>query len=108
MKLIDNYIAIAECPEGTEDSQVLAGQIADYLVTVKEIRTSFLFYHTDNGLCLSARSDGSINVQVVMEALGGGGHLTVAGCQLGKDGNKEAAEKVILTEVRKQVEEEKE
>lgn len=108
MKLIDNYIAIAECPEGTEDSQVLAGQIADYLVTVKEIRTSFLFYHTDNGLCLSARSDGSINVQVVMEALGGGGHLTVAGCQLGKDGNKEAAEKVILTQVRKQVEEEKE
>ena len=108
MKLIDNYIAIAECPEGTEDSQVLAGQIADYLVTVKEIRTSFLFYHTDSGLCLSARSDGSINVQVVMEALGGGGHLTVAGCQLGKDGNKEAAEKVILTQVRKQVEEEKE
>ena len=108
MKLIDNYIAIAECPEGTEDSQVLAGQIADYLVTVKEIRTSFLFYHTDNGLCLSARSDGSINVQVVMEALGGGGHLTVAGCQLGKDGNKEVAEKVILTQVRKQVEEEKE
>ena len=46
--------------------------------------------------------------QVVMEALGGGGHLTVAGCQLGKDGNKEAAEKVILTQVRKQVEEEKE
>lgn len=108
MMLIDNYIAIAECPEGTEDSQVLAGQIADYLVTVKEIRASFLFYHTDNGLCLSARSDGSINVQVVMEALGGGGHLTVAGCQLGKDGNKEAAEKVILTQVRKQVEEEKE
>ena len=43
-----------------------------------------------------------------MEALGGGGHLTVAGCQLGKDGNKEAAEKVILTQIRKQVEEEKE
>ena len=81
---------------------------SDLLVTVKEIRTSFLFYHTDNGLCLSARSDGSINVQVVMEALGGGGHLTVAGCQLGKDGNKEAAEKVILTQIRKQVEEEKE
>ena len=108
MKLLDGYIAIAECPDGTEDSQVLAGQIADYLVTVKEIRVSFLFYHTDNGLCLSARSDGSVNVQVVMEALGGGGHLTVAGAQLGKDGNKETAEKALVAEVRKQVEEEKE
>lgn len=108
MKLLDGYIAIAECPDGTEDSQVLAGQIADYLVTVKEIRVSFLFYHTDNGLCLSARSDGSVNVQVVMEALGGGGHLTVAGAQLGKDGNKEIAEKALVAEVRKQVEEEKE
>ena len=108
MKLVGNVIAIAECPEGTEDAQVLAGQISDYLVTVKEIRASFLFYHNDNGLCLSARSDGSVNVQVVMEALGGGGHLTVAGCQLGKDGNRESAEKVIITQVRKQVEEEKE
>ena len=108
MKLVDGYIAIAECPDGIEDSQVLAGQIADYLVTVKEIRVSFLFYHTDNGLCLSARSDGSVNVQVVMEALGGGGHLTVAGAQLGKDGNKEKTEKALVAEVRKQVEEEKE
>ena len=108
MKLVDNTIAIAECPEGTGDSQVLAGQVADYLVTVKEIRASFLFYHNDNGLCISARSNGSVNVQVVMEALHGGGHLTVAGCQLGKDGNRESAEKVIIAKVRKQVEEEKE
>ncbi len=108
MKLVDDYIAIAECPAGIEDAQVLAGQLADYLVTVKEIRVSFLFYHNDNGLCLSARSDGSVNVQVVMEALGGGGHLTVAGAQLGKDGNRETTEPVILAQVRKQVEEEKE
>ena len=47
-------------------------------------------------------------VQVVMEALGGGGHLTVAGAQLGKEGNKESAEKVIIAQVRKQIKEEKE
>ena len=86
----------------------LAGQVADYLVTIKEIRASFLFYYTDKGLCLSARSDGSVNVQVVMEALGGGGHLTVAGAQLGKEGNRESAEKVIISQVRKQIKEEKE
>lgn len=108
MKLEKGCIAIAECPNGIADAQVLAGQLADYLVTVKEIRVSFLFYHTDSGLCLSARSDGSVNVQVVMEAIGGGGHLTVAGAQLGKDGNREETEKVILAQVRKQVEEEKE
>ena len=108
MKLIDGSIAIAACPEDAEESQILAGQVADYLVTIKEIRASFLFYHTDKGLCLSARSDGSVNVQVVMEALGGGGHLTVAGAQLGKEGNRENAEKVIISQVRKQIKEEKE
>lgn len=108
MKLVDGVIAIAECPEDADDAQILAGQVADFLVTTKEIRTSYLFYHTDKGLCISARSDGSINVQVVMEALGGGGHLTVAGTQLGKEGNKEEAEKVIIDLVRKQIKEEKE
>lgn len=108
MKLIDGVIAIAECPPDTEEAQIIAGQVADYLVTIKEIRTSFLFYHTDKGLCLSARSDGSVNVQIVMEALGGGGHLTVAGAQLGKEGSREEAEKTIIAEVRKQIKEEKE
>ncbi len=108
MKLVDGVIAIAECPENTADSQILAGQVADFLVTTKEIRTSYLFYYTDKGLCISARSDGSINVQIVMEALGGGGHLTVAGAQLGKEGNKETAEKTIIDLVRKQIKEEKE
>ena len=107
MQLVDGTIAIAACPENIEESQILAGQ-ADYLVTIKEIRASFLFYYTDKGLCLSARSDGSVNVQVVMEALGGGGHLTVAGAQLGKEGNRESAEKVIISQVRKQIKEEKE
>ena len=108
MQLVDGTIAIASCPDHVEEAQILAGQVADYLVTIKEIRASFLFYQTDKGLCLSARSEGSVNVQVVMEALGGGGHLPVAGAQLGKEGNKENAEKVIIAQVRKQIKEEKE
>ena len=43
-----------------------------------------------------------------MEALGGGGHLTVAGAQLGKEGSREESEKIIIAEVRKQIKEEKE
>lgn len=108
MKQIDEYMAFAVCPEGTADSQIIAGQVADFLVTVQKIRCSFLFYYTENGLCLSARSDGSINVQIVMEQLGGGGHQTVAGAQFGTDGNIEDITKAVVANVRKQTEEEKE
>ena len=108
MKLVDGSIAIASCPEDVEESQILAGQVADFLVTLKEIRVSFLFYYNDKELCISARSDGSVNVQLVMEELGGGGHLTVAGAQLGKEGNKEDAEKAIIAKVRQLIKEEKE
>lgn len=108
MKQVDEYMAFAVCPEGTADSQIIAGQVADFLVTVQKIRCSFLFYYTENGLCLSARSDGSVNVQIVMEQLGGGGHQTVAGAQFGTDGNIEDITKVVVANVRKQTEEEKE
>ncbi len=55
-----------------------------------------------------ARSDGSVNVQIVMEQLGGGGHQTVAGAQFGTDGNIEDITKAVVANVRKQTEEEKE
>lgn len=106
LKTIDDYMVFAECPEDIEDSQIMAGQLSDYLVAVEQIRCSFVFYHTEKGLCLSARSDGSINVQIIMESVGGGGHLTVAGAQFGKDGTIEEIQNKIIQEVRKQVEEE--
>ena len=105
---VDEYMVFAECPEGTADSQIIAGQVADFLVTVQTVRCSFIFYHTEKGLCLSARSNGTINVQVVMEAVGGGGHQTVAGAQFGEEGNIKEITKAIIQEVRKQMEEEKE
>ncbi len=105
---VDEYMVFAECPEGTVDSQIIAGQVADFLVTVQTVRCSFIFYHTEKGLCLSARSNGTINVQVVMEAVGGGGHQTVAGAQFGEEGNIKEITKAIIQEVRKQMEEEKE
>ncbi len=108
MKQVDGYMAFAECPEGTAESQIVAGQVADFLVTVQRIRCSFIFYHTEKGLCLSARSNGSVNVQVVMEELGGGGHQTVAGAQFGENGHIDDIMKSIIANVRKQTEEEKE
>ena len=108
MQIVDNYMVFAECPKGLEDSQIVAGKISDFLVKVQGIRCSFLFYHTDKGLCLSARSDGSVNVQVVMESVGGGGHQTVAGAQFGDTGNINDLTAAVTAAVRKQIEEEQE
>lgn len=105
---VDDVMVFAECPDGTADSQIVAGQVADFLVTVETIRCSFIFYHTEKGLCISARSNGTINVQVVMEAVGGGGHQTVSGAQFGEEGNMKDITDTIIQEVRKQIEEEKE
>lgn len=106
LKTVDGYMVFAECPAGTEQAQIIAGQVADYLVTVEGIHTSFLFYHVEEGVTsISARSDGTVNVQVVMEALGGGGHLTVSGAQISGDMTIEAATQKIVEEVRKQIKE---
>lgn len=106
LKTVDGYMVFAECPAGTEQAQIIAGQVADYLVTVEGIHASFLFYHVEEGVTsISARSDGTVNVQVVMEALGGGGHLTVSGAQISGDMTIEAATQKIVGEVRKQIKE---
>ncbi len=105
MEVVDGYIAFAECPEGIEQAQIVAGQLADYLITIEGIRCSFLFYHDSKTLRISARSDGSVNVQVVMEKLGGGGHMTVSGAQL-KENARDEARTAIIEAVRAQTKEE--
>ncbi len=105
MKIIDKCIAIAECPAGVAQAQVIAAQVADFLVNVEGIRCSILFYPLDKKIGVSARSDGTINVQLVMEAIGGGGHMTVSGAQI-KEQDKEDAEKKIIAAVREQLKEE--
>lgn len=106
MKMVDGFMVFAECPDGVENSQIIAGQVADYLITVEGIRASFIFYHVDDEIHISARSNGSVNVQTVMEALGGGGHMTVSGTCLDKNTSVDAATRKIIEEVRKQLKEE--
>ena len=106
MKIVDKCIAVAECPPGVAQAQIIAGQVADFLVNVEGIRCSVLFYPVENKkIGISARSDGTINVQLVMEAVGGGGHMTVSGAQI-KEQDREAAEKKILAAIRVQLKEE--
>ena len=76
-------IAISVAPEGLKDMMALAAQSADMLISNEDIEAAFVLYSlNDGGIGVSARSKGKVNVQVVMEALGGGGHRTVAGDQL--------------------------
>lgn len=80
---IDDGVAMASCPSGLQNASIIAAQIADTLINIDNVSASFTFYElTSDCIGVSARSKGDINVQLVMEALGGGGHRTVAGAQL--------------------------
>ncbi|WP_139906221.1 DHH family phosphoesterase [Clostridium thermarum] len=78
---VENNIAIAVCPPYIEDT-VLAAQAADELLNITGIQASFVFVKIENDLYISGRSLGDVNVQVIMEALGGGGHMNIAGTKL--------------------------
>lgn len=75
--------AIAPCDFYADDLRIVAPQAADELLTIKNVDASFVLYKTmSNEISISARSMGNLNVQLIMEALGGGGHQTMAGAQL--------------------------
>ena len=77
-----NGIAMSLLEGFNENAQVLNSQIADELLNVRGVKASFVAGRDETGLTVvSARSLGEINVQVIMEKLGGGGHLTTAGAQ---------------------------
>ncbi|MBR4439488.1 MAG: DHH family phosphoesterase, partial [Clostridia bacterium] len=74
--------AIAVCKgKRNSDNKIMAIQAIDELLNFNEFRASFLVYEESYGVSVSARSMGAINVQVIMEKLGGGGHHTMAGAQ---------------------------
>ncbi len=75
-------IATSECPTGVKNPYIIAAQAADSLLTIRGINASFVLAEVDNGVIVSGRSLGSINVQLILEKLGGGGHMTIAGAQL--------------------------
>ncbi|WP_308588676.1 DHH family phosphoesterase [uncultured Oscillibacter sp.] len=77
-ELYRDDIALAVVPEEGVD-RVTAAQAADELLTLKGVKASFVAYRNGEDVLMSARSLGEVNVQVVLEALGGGGNSTTAG-----------------------------
>ena len=75
--------AISVCPgEGLESPTIVCAQVADELLDIIGIKASFVLTEYNGRIYISARSIDEINVQLIMERLGGGGHLNVAGAQL--------------------------
>ncbi len=74
--------AISVADFKTNDIRIVTAQAADELLNVTGIKASFVMFESNDTVNISARSLGEINVQLIMEALGGGGHQTMAACQL--------------------------
>lgn len=83
--------AIAVSPNREiSDIQVTAAQAADELLNISGVQASFLIFRIGDGISYSARSMGQLNVQLIMEKLGGGGHHTMAGAQIANISLEEA------------------
>lgn len=91
---VENSIAVAKCPEGMDDP-LIAAQAADELLNIKGIHTSFVLFQKNNDVIISARSLGDVNVQVIMEKFGGGGHMTMAGTRVNEESMDEVEKKLI-------------
>lgn len=95
---IEKGIAIAVCPAGIKDP-LIAAQAADEFLNLKGVTTSFVLAQDGSDVAVSARSNGVMNVQVIMEEFGGGGHMTMSGARV-KDTTAEEV-KVRIKEILK-------
>ncbi|MDO4189044.1 MAG: DHH family phosphoesterase [Lachnospiraceae bacterium] len=94
----DNF-AISVTPEEIpiESPTIIGAQAANELLNINGIKASFVLTAFQNQIYISARSIDEINVQVIMERLGGGGHLNIAGTQIGGVTSEEAKQMLINT-----------
>ncbi|MBP2002328.1 c-di-AMP phosphodiesterase-like protein [Paenibacillus shirakamiensis] len=94
-RMIHGHIALAVTESNRKIPQLLIAQVADTLLNMTNVLASFVISARPDGMIgISARSLGTMNVQVVMEKLGGGGHLTNAAAQL--EGTQADAERKLL------------
>ncbi|NLJ31073.1 MAG: DHH family phosphoesterase [Clostridiales bacterium] len=90
-----NDCAIASAEHEFPDIRITAAQAADELLSIQGVIASFVIFPAGGTVNVSARSLGEVNVQLIMETMGGGGHLTMAGAQLNGVTVGQAREKLI-------------
>jgi c-di-AMP phosphodiesterase-like protein len=100
-EFLSDGIAVSRNEGRHENAQIINAKAADELLDIKGIRASFVIGETSDEVVISARSLGEVNVQKIMERLGGGGHLTTAAAQIkGVTADKAAADlRNILNEL---------
>ena len=81
-EIINDTIAIATYEKKDKEASLICAKAADELLTISDITASFVMGKAGNKICISGRSIGDINVQIILEKLGGGGHITLAGAQV--------------------------
>ena len=82
VELIDDKVAISSCSLMTKDAKLVAAKAADQLLNIEEIDASFVLSVIQDDVYISGRSLGTINVQMILEKLGGGGSFSNAGAKI--------------------------
>ena len=105
MTLFMDSFALATChADAFPDPTIIGSKIANTFLDIQGVKASFVFTEYEGKIFISARSIDELNVQLVMEKLGGGGHINMAGAQLTDCTPDQAMEKVkeVLTEMKKE------
>ena len=104
-EIYKNVFAMSICPtEGLESPTEIGAQAANDLLDMSGIKASFVATEYNGKIYLSARSIDEINVQIIMERLGGGGHMNIAGAQL-KDTTPQRAISIVKDTINQMIEE---
>ena len=102
--VVNDFIAIGHFNREMDGSTLIASQAADDLLNIKGVRASFVLTKSNDRIHISGRSLGDISVQLILERIGGGGHLTSAATQL--DMSIEEAEVMLKKAIKEYLEEE--
>jgi len=103
-KIILNRIAVGRLEKTTDDSILVAAQAANELLNINDVDASFVLTKLEDKVHISGRSLGNISVQLILEKLGGGGHLTSAGAQIEKL-TMDETEKLLINIIEKYLKE---
>jgi len=95
-EIVNETIAVSIYEEEDKNANLICAKAADELLTISDITASFVLCNSGDKISISGRSIGDINVQVILEKLGGGGHITIAGAQLEGFTMEEAKAELVI------------
>lgn len=96
VEIHNDTIAVAVYDAEDENANLICAKAADELLTISDITASFVMAKMGEKVCISGRSIGDINVQLILEKLGGGGHITLAGAQLEGFSLEDAKDELVI------------